>query len=159
MARAGFGMMDTAPDACAALSLGDMEESVSFMLRMAELAAFEAVSALGAEAGLSLPEQTVIVTVAANPDARQGAVADTLRIRWPNMTKLVSRLEERGLIVRAASPGDRRAVRLRLTPQGDALAETLKARLVRHDHEALPMLESAEREQLVRLLRKVAGWP
>lgn len=151
--------MPDATESGVPLTLGEMETSVSFMLRMAEVVAYEAVSSLQSDLDLSLPEQTVLVAVAMNPDARQGAIADLLRIRWPNMTKLVARLEKRGLISRTVSPDDRRAVTLAPTDEGRQMALQVKARLVSDDTKAISMLSESERETLATLLRKVIGWP
>lgn len=142
----------------AELTLGEMEASASFMLRIAELVAYDAVASLQGDIDLSLPEQTVLIAIAMNPEARQGSVADLLRIRWPNMTKMVARLEKKKLISRRVSPEDRRVVTLSPTEDGRALAEQLRTRLVNDDRRALAMLNGAEREQLVSLLRKVIGW-
>jgi len=43
-------------------------------------------------------------------------------IRPSTMTSILERLEERGLIVRAADPDDRRSVRVTLTREGSAVA-------------------------------------
>lgn len=149
-----------APDelAEAELTLGEMEASASFMLRIAELVAYDAVASLQGDIDLSLPEQTVLIAIATNPEARQGSVADLLRIRWPNMTKMVARLEKKKLISRRVSPEDRRVVTLSPTEEGRALAEQLRMRLINDDRRALAMLDDAERKQLVTLLRKVIGW-
>src|SRR5690606_19378294 len=103
-------------------TLGEMESSASFMLRIAELVAYDAVASLQCDIDRVLPEQTVLIAIAMNPEARQGSVADLLRIRWPNMTKMVARLEKKKLISRRVSPEDRRVVTLSPTEEGQALA-------------------------------------
>lgn len=56
-------------------------------------------------------------------------VAGGLRISNPAATKLVGRLEARGLVVRLARTGDRRQVRLAVTPRGqETLAEVTRKR-------------------------------
>jgi DNA-binding MarR family transcriptional regulator len=71
---------------------------------------------------------------------------------------MVARLEKKKLISRRVSPEDRRVVTLSPTEEGRALAEQLRTRLINDDRRALAMLNDAEREQLVSLLRKVIGW-
>lgn len=51
---------------------------------------------------------------------RVGDVAQRLRITVGGASKLVDRVETAGLISRTADPGDRRASRVTLTPQGHA---------------------------------------
>ncbi|MCG8347531.1 MAG: MarR family transcriptional regulator [Chloroflexales bacterium] len=45
-----------------------------------------------------------------------------------NLTRLVDRLEERGLVRRAADPHDRRVTLVQLTPEGAALSAELRPR-------------------------------
>lgn len=45
-----------------------------------------------------------------------------------NLTRLVDRLEARGLVRRAADPHDRRVTLVQLTPQGKALIDELRPR-------------------------------
>jgi len=141
------------------LSLGDLDRSASFLLRIAQLASYEAIFALDPDMPLSLSEQTLLIAIDENPDARQGTVADLLHIKWSNMTKLVRGLEERGLLERVVPPDDRRSVLLRPTDEGKRMLEAVRLRQRARDENVLAMLSSAERQQLVGLLRKVAGWP
>jgi DNA-binding MarR family transcriptional regulator len=56
-------------------------------------------------------------------------LADTERVRPPTMTKIISRLEERGLIERTPHPTDRRQVMLAATHSGrDVVLEHRRAR-------------------------------
>ncbi|MGP3977259.1 MarR family winged helix-turn-helix transcriptional regulator [Streptomyces sp. 8N114] len=49
---------------------------------------------------------------------RMGELADRIGLKDSSVTRLVARLEGRGLAERAAAPGDRRAVAARITPLG-----------------------------------------
>ena len=49
-----------------------------------------------------------------------GDIAERLITRSPDVTRLVDRLEKRGLVRRAPDPQDRRAVRVRITEEGNA---------------------------------------
>lgn len=52
-----------------------------------------------------------------------GEVAERLVARSPDVTRLLDRLERRGLVHRSRDPDDRRVVRVRITPAGkDQLA-------------------------------------
>lgn len=86
-------------------------------------------------------------------------LADAERVRPPTMTKIVGRLEERGLVQRTPHPTDRRQVILAATPAGrEMLAQFERAReqwLARR----LAALTPDERDTLRRaaeVLRRVA---
>lgn len=77
-----------------------------------------------------------------------GELAEGLRISHAAATKLVDRLEARGLVRRGADPGDRRVLSLELTPQGKRIAgeaaevelgrvEAVLARMSTHQVEGL----------------------
>jgi DNA-binding MarR family transcriptional regulator len=58
-----------------------------------------------------------------------GEVADCLRVDASNMTGVVDRLEQRGLVERRPSGDDRRIKTLVLTPDGRAVRDRLLAAL------------------------------
>lgn len=71
------------------------------------------------------------------------------------MTNRIDRLEQRGLVIRENDPADRRAVLVRLSPAGKALAdEALGARLTAA-REQLARLSSDEQRAIVAGLRKL----
>lgn len=143
----------------AAVSLGGLENSAGFVMRIAQLTVFERFFALLGESDLRTSEFTVLVAVAENPGIRQGVIADVLKIKWSNMTKLVRGLEDRGLVERQVPPHDRRSVVLRVTDRGRRQIEAASDRMDRCDRAALSMLDDRERAQLIALSRKIAGWP
>jgi DNA-binding MarR family transcriptional regulator len=155
----------TAPEAAAlpagkaAVSLGELEHQAAFLLRIAQLAAFERFFALLGDSPFSSAELTVLVAIERNPGIRQGEIADVLKIKWPNMTKLVRAMESRGLVERHIPPHDRRSVVLRITEAGRAAIAQSSPAMGRADREAMSMLDDAEHAQLMMLSRKIAGWP
>jgi DNA-binding MarR family transcriptional regulator len=92
---------------------------------------------------------------AAHPDSVPTlALAGQLVSRAPDITRLLDRLCERGLIDRERPAEDRRTVRIRITAQGLALLVAL-AEGVRNCHTLqLGHLEPGELESLINLLRK-----
>lgn len=153
-------MVETAEadDGKAGLNLGKLETSIGFVLRIAQLTAFERFFALFTLDEIKISEFTVLLAVHMNPGVRQGALADVLKIKWSNMTKLVRSLETRDWVRRRIPPNDRRSVELFVTEKGVAQIEASAADMYQSDHSALSMLDDNERETLLRLLRKVAGW-
>ena len=71
------------------------------------------------------------------------------------MTRLLDRLEERGLTVRIADPADRRALRVPLTDVGRAMWADIHQCGVRVRSQAMAGLSDSEQDALVRLLLQV----
>jgi DNA-binding MarR family transcriptional regulator len=141
------------------VSLGALERSGGFLLRIAQLSAFERFFTVFGESEIRISEFTVLLALSENPGIRQGVLADVLKIKWSNMTKLVRVLEERDLIARHIPHDDRRSVVLSVTEAGRKQIDTAAERMYRSDREALSMLSDAEHAELIRLSRKIAGWP
>jgi MarR family 2-MHQ and catechol resistance regulon transcriptional repressor len=75
-----------------------------------------------------------------------------------SITAAVDRLEARGLLTRTVAPGDLRSRIVDLTPDGRELAERAFARHAVDMEETMAVLKPREREDLVRLLKKVGLW-
>lgn len=71
------------------------------------------------------------------------------------MTRLLDKLEARGLIVREADASDRRALHIHLTPAGLAIWQDINQCGMRVRERAMRGLDETEREQLTRLLERV----
>ncbi len=73
------------------------------------------------------------------------------------MTNRVDRLAANGLVQRSPDPGDRRGVIVRLTDAGRERVDSAVADLVRREHQLLGRLGDAERDALVRTLRRLVA--
>lgn len=71
------------------------------------------------------------------------------------LARLVAGLRERGLIEAGADERDRRAVRLRLTGEGEALQRELQQQRRHLNRQALQGLDARERETLRQLIAKL----
>ncbi|MCC8363586.1 MarR family transcriptional regulator [Lysobacter sp. A6] len=71
------------------------------------------------------------------------------------MTRLLDKLEERGLLAREAVPGDRRALHIVLTDAGRAMWTDVAPSAQRVHEVAMANLDDAERAELLRLLSQV----
>ncbi|PCJ83437.1 MAG: MarR family transcriptional regulator [Hyphomicrobiales bacterium] len=143
----------------AAVSLGAFENAAGFVLRIAQLTAFESFFELFGESEIKIGEFTVLLAISENPGVRQGVIADVLKIKWSNMTKLVRTLEKHELIGRHIPPHDRRSVELFVTDAGRTQIEAVTQHMLDSDRQAFSMLSEKEHRDLLRLVRKVAGWP
>jgi MarR family 2-MHQ and catechol resistance regulon transcriptional repressor len=79
---------------------------------------------LDADLGVLPEEADLLVTLAGAPERRlrMADVSRSLRLSKSGVTRLVDRLVERGLVVRAACPSDRRVVYAGLTEEGSRAA-------------------------------------
>ena len=87
---------------------------------------------------------------------RASDIADDLGVAATTISSAVARLVKRGLIERAQSAEDRRAYDLRLTEQGQQIAQAIHAQDLRNMGLFLSALEPHEQEALITLLSKVA---
>jgi len=75
--------------------------------------------------------------------------------RDPDITRLLDRMESRGLIARARGTEDRRVVKTRITPEGLRILEKLDAPVQELHRRQLHHLPEKELRQLSRLLERV----
>ncbi|MBC7339559.1 MAG: MarR family transcriptional regulator [Firmicutes bacterium] len=115
-------------------------------------------------ARISASQLACLHYIGTHPGSTVTDVAGGLRISNPAATKLVDRLEAHGLVVRLPRTGDRRQVRLALTPRGrETLVEATHKRdlalrriLERMDPEARRALEAGLRGFLEAALQEPA---
>src|SRR5262245_26958903 len=81
------------------------------------------------------------------------ALADRLVSRAPDITRMIDRLEERGLVSRERLAEDRRVVRVRITDNGLALLSEIAAPLADCHRRQLGHLSDADLKTLSTLLR------
>jgi len=102
--------------------------------------------------GLTRSQWWVLNHLYFNQGITQSALADLLDVEKPTLGRLLDRLEAKGWLERRADPGDRRAKRVYLTGEVQAVMRSLRA--IAHDLrlDALDGLEEEERERFVDLL-------
>jgi len=76
--------------------------------------------------GVTRAQWKVLFRLSRQPGLRQIEIADMLDIEPITLSRIVDRLEEAGLVERAADPADRRAWRLHVTAQAQPLIEKLR---------------------------------
>lgn len=139
------------------VELGDLTRSLGFLLRLAQLQAFETFYARMPTHGLKPGEFTVLWVVGLNPGQRQGNIADRLRIKPAHMTKLLQRLVAAGLVTRSVPKTDRRSMRLYLTAEGRDFVDRHRSSLLDLHAPERYALGEEEAAELLRLLGKLAG--
>lgn len=89
--------------------------------------------------GISMHEFAVLHTLRATPGTAMTRLASTAGLTRSGATRAVARLTDRDLVDRLPPRGDRRVVRLRLTPAGERLADRA-ADAVAHLLDGAPLL-------------------
>lgn len=82
-------------------------------------------------------------------------IAERMIERTPGITRLLDRLERKGLVRRERCASDRRQVLCEITRKGLALLETLDGPIDRADDEALGGISGADLKTLIRILEAV----
>jgi DNA-binding MarR family transcriptional regulator len=81
-----------------------------------------------ADTGLSPSQLSALTSIEAHGPMTLGALAEHERVAPPSITRVVAKLEELGLVRRAADPHDRRATLVSTTPAGETLLVEVRAR-------------------------------
>ncbi len=137
------------------LDLRALQRTPGFMLRLAQLKFFEGFYEEFAALGLTPATYAIFVVIRDNPGVPPSGLASLLRLRLPNLIKILNELESSGFIKRNRSKADRRAVELMLTPKGAKLIAE-GARLTEpYNQKMLAPLSEAEQRSLLELLNRI----
>jgi DNA-binding MarR family transcriptional regulator len=103
---------------------------------------------------LSLSQYNVLrILRGAGPDGLAcQEVAERMISRDPDITRLLDRLEARGLVTRTRDQKDRRIVTVRLAPEGQRLLEALDTPITEVDRQPLQHLGEQRLRMLIQLL-------
>lgn len=82
-----------------------------------------------------------------------GEIAARMITRDPDVTRLLDRMEKRGLISRCRETKDRRVVQARITPEGLEALERLDEPVLAAHHEQLGHMSAGHLRTLTQLLR------
>jgi DNA-binding MarR family transcriptional regulator len=100
--------------------------------------------------GLSPSLTSALASVDTHGPLTPSELAKRERVQRPTATRLVARLEELGVLQRAADPQDRRSSLLSVTPEGHALMEELRSRKTAYLAHRLERLDTEEQATLDR---------
>lgn len=109
-----------------------------------------------AERGLESWEFDVLATLrrhGAPYELTAGELLTAAMVTSGAITNRIDRMEAKGLVERVRDTGDRRSVRIRLTPRGLETVEELVAEHTANEDRLLAALDPAERERLAGALR------
>lgn len=149
--------MDIPVRATERVRVGGLDDTLGFLLRLAQLRSFEEFFTHLGMRGFRPGEFSVLYVIRQNPGIRQSALCQRMMIKRAHMTKLIRSFEDRGLVSRRIPDEDRRAVELSLTPEGERLMDENTEAFFAHEQTTGSPLTRQERQQLVVLLRKYVG--
>lgn len=98
---------------------------------------------------LPAAQARLLSTIEAHGEARICDLAAVDHCSQPTMTTQVRRLEDAGLVTRTVDPGDARAVRIRITPEGVRTINRVRADRAAAIEPQLARLDAADRQTLV----------
>jgi DNA-binding MarR family transcriptional regulator len=110
-------------------------------------------SLAGLDAEVTLPQYRALVVLAARGPQRAADVAAELGVNPSTGTRMCDRLVRKGLIRRTRIPGDRRVVRLTLTPAGRTLVAEVTDRRREELARIVSAIPSRSHRALVQALR------
>ncbi|HTW82990.1 MAG TPA: MarR family transcriptional regulator [Candidatus Sulfotelmatobacter sp.] len=102
-------------------------------------------------------QYAALTAIRAHPEIDATRLSRLIVFDKSTLGSVLERLEAKQLIWREASPRDRRAKRLRITPAGTRLIERADPIVDRVEADFLAPLPAADRTRLVRLLRRVVA--
>jgi DNA-binding MarR family transcriptional regulator len=117
-----------------------------------------AVTRIGAAHDLSLTQMRVL-GILRDRRLRMTELATWLGLEKSTMSGLVERAERRGLLARARSAGDGRAVDVYMTAEGSELAERVHEEIRRALAPMTDRLDAAQRDAVTRLLERMMAPP
>lgn len=134
-----------------------LEDHLGYWLRRVSNRISGEFAALLAEREITVAEWVVLRELFDRPDATPGLLAEWSGLTRGAMSKVIAKLERKGLVCRQANPSDGRSQEVRLTDAGQALVPVLAGLADRNDARFFGALPSEERRRLRRLLETLAA--
>lgn len=146
---------DAPDEAIGRVDTAFLETLIGYNARRAALVVIAQFLPRMAQFGLRPVEFSVLTLIGHNPGITSRQLCATLDILPPNLVGMVRHLEKLGMLEKRDHPTDRRAQGLHLTEAGQAMLPLAEQTASAIEVEATAGLSAAERQTLIRLLRKV----
>ena len=130
-------------------------KSIGYLLKLSHLLMHDRATAAFAAHDLSFMQWLMLMKLREGSAATASDLCKSMHYDTGAVTRLLDQLEERGLLRRERSKTDRRVVKLKLTPAGEAQLTELIPVAVDALNAALSELSKAEFAQLTQLLNKL----
>jgi DNA-binding MarR family transcriptional regulator len=132
-----------------------LDDLIGYALRRAQLKLFQNLIGRLAAHDLRPAQFSALAIIDQNPGLMQADLAKALAIEPPQVVPLLNKLESRALAVRVRCKPDKRSYGIFLSKAGETLLKELKQIAKESDLDSTAALSAAEREDLLRLLKKV----
>ena len=140
------------------LALGPLNDLLGFHIARAGVTTFALFEQhVGQPYGLRKVEYSLLLLILTNGPLTPKLLAQALALSAPNLTMLLDRMQERGLLRRERSEIDRRSQNVVFTAEGERVALASAAAAKPMEQGLDDRLSRAEHAMLIELLRKVAG--
>ena len=132
-----------------------LNDLIGYAMRRAQLKLFQnLISRLSAH-DLRPAQFSALAIINQNPGLMQADLARALTIEPPQVVPLLNKLESRALAVRVRCKPDKRSYGIFLSKTGETLLKELNQIAAQSDLDATAALDNQEREELLRLLKKI----
>lgn len=133
------------------------EDSIGFLLHQAKLRLTQAMDERIGDLGITAAQWVVLKQIALRSGETASALCKCSGCDTGSMTRMLDRLEEKGLIRRERSTADRRVVMLHVTEAGQALLPAIVPRVVDVLNTAVSDFSREELDILKGLMRRVVA--
>lgn len=130
-------------------------ETLHYLLMKAHTRMHRRIRARAAELGLTSGQPKVLEYLLECGESNQKTIAEYCEIEQTTVGSILTGMEAAGLIVRTQRQGDRRALYVALTPDGQAAAERMERIFTHEEEKVCAGLTEEEQVQLRRLLSKL----
>ena len=133
------------------------QKRVIHLLQQANSVLFRAVdNLLKAQEGIVSAHQVILLLLRQEDGLAASRLAELAGMQPSRLTALVDTLQHKGLVRRESSPDDGRVHRIRLTPDGRAMADRTATLPGKLNAELLAPFDAAQQETIVQFLNHVA---
>ncbi len=140
---------ETEPD------FGLLPNLLGYHLRRAQSAVFQDFGAIMNGADITPGQFGVLALIEANSGLSQTRLSQILGIDRSTLVAVLDKLEQQGLVERAARPNDRRSHALKLSRQGQIRFQALARLVKKHESHIARNLSARERRTLIDLLQRI----
>jgi DNA-binding MarR family transcriptional regulator len=138
------------------VAASELKQHIGFWMRMVSNHVSHAFARKLAASGVTVAEWVVLREMYGSGErTAPSIVADLTGLTRGAVSKLISRLLEKGLVTRTESSSDRRYQDIELTKAAIALVPTLAKLADENDKEFFGVISTAERETLQAILQRV----
>jgi DNA-binding MarR family transcriptional regulator len=132
-----------------------LDDSVGYLIKRVRMVFSAAVDREMAEYDISYDQWGIVLTIAKGRGETAAELSREMCCDTGSMTRMIDRLEAKGMVKRTRSEDDRRIVRLALTESGQALADRLPEVMVRVLNRHLAGFSPEEVDLLKNLLKRI----